>query len=93
MKFLIKWQSGTKSGQFDVEAADGRYAYVVASPRLALICKENGVTYLNVAIEQIPTINKQVEALQDGECPCCHGSWGNPNEKTCKGCGYELDEE
>lgn len=39
------------------------------------------------------TIHKMVQALQDGECPCCHGSWPSPDATACNGCGYRLDEE
>lgn len=38
-------------------------------------------------------INRAVEALQDGECPCCHGNWPSPDATSCNGCGYELDGE
>lgn len=35
----------------------------------------------------------KAESLQDGECPCCRGSWPSPDATKCNGCGYELDEE
>lgn len=36
---------------------------------------------------------KIVDALNDGECPCCHGKWPGPDATECDGCGYELEEE
>lgn len=50
----------------------------------SIYCFENGITN---------PVTKQVEALQDGECPCCHGSWPSPDAIACNGCGYRLDEE
>lgn len=42
---------------------------------------------------QLVVARRMVEALQDGECPCCHGSWPSPDAIACNGCGYRLDEE
>lgn len=42
---------------------------------------------------QLVVARRMVEALQDGECPCCHGSWPSADATACNGCGYRLDEE
>lgn len=57
-------------------------------------CIENGMAVPSDNRIKLAKANaRMVEALQDGECPSCHGAWGGPITTVCKGCGYELGED
>lgn len=54
-------------------------------------CRDMLVEVVGPALTDAATARRVQSALDDGECPACHGSF-YVEDVQCKGCGYTLDE-